>query len=54
MMVNDGDILGLGTGSTAHYFIQKLGDRIKNEEIGIMGIPTSYQSFSWLKIVEYP
>lgn len=45
MMVNDGDILGLGTGSTAHYFIQKLGDRIKNEEIGIMGIPTSYQSF---------
>lgn len=45
MMVNDGEILGLGTGSTAHYFIQKLGDRIKNEEIEIMGIPTSYQSF---------
>jgi len=45
MMVNDGDILGLGTGSTAHYFIQKLGDRINTEEIEIMGIPTSYQSF---------
>lgn len=45
MMVNDGQILGLGTGSTAHYFIQKLGDRIKKEEIEIMGIPTSYQSF---------
>jgi ribose 5-phosphate isomerase A len=45
MMVNDGDVLGLGTGSTAHYFIQKLGDRINTEEIEIMGIPTSYQSF---------
>ncbi len=45
MMVDDGQILGLGTGSTAHYFIQNIGDRIKEEEIEIMGIPTSYQSF---------
>jgi ribose 5-phosphate isomerase A len=45
MMVNDGQVLGLGTGSTAHYFIQKIGDRIKEEEMEIMGIPTSYQSF---------
>jgi ribose 5-phosphate isomerase A len=45
MMVSDGQVLGLGTGSTAHYFIQKLGDRIKEEEIELMGIPTSYQSF---------
>jgi len=45
MMVTDGQILGLGTGSTTHYFIQKLGERIQEEEINIMGIPTSYQSF---------
>jgi ribose 5-phosphate isomerase A len=45
MMVTDGQILGLGTGSTTHYFIQKLGERIQEEEIDIMGIPTSYQSF---------
>lgn len=45
MMVKDGEVLGLGTGSTAHYFIQKLGDRIKQEELELMGIPTSYQSF---------
>jgi len=45
MMVTDGQILGLGTGSTTHYFIQKLGERIQEEEIEIMGIPTSYQSF---------
>ena len=42
--VNDGDILGLGTGSTTHYFIEKVGKRIKEEEIEVMGIPTSYQS----------
>lgn len=44
-LVNDGDVVGLGTGSTTHYFIEKLGDRMKKEEIKILGIPTSYQSF---------
>ena len=32
-LVNDGDVVGLGTGSTTHYFIEKLGLRIKNEDI---------------------
>lgn len=44
-LVNDGDVVGLGTGSTTHYFIEKLGKRIVEEKIEIMGIPTSYQSF---------
>lgn len=44
-LVNDGDVVGLGTGSTTHYFIEKLGDRMKKEELKILGIPTSYQSF---------
>ncbi len=44
-LVKDGDVVGLGTGSTTHYFIEKLGLRIKNEDITILGIPTSYQSF---------
>lgn len=44
-LVKDGDIVGLGTGSTTHYFIEKLGKRIKEEEMEIKGIPTSYQSF---------
>jgi len=44
-LVNDGDVVGLGTGSTTHYFIEKLGNRIKTEDIDIMGVPTSYQSF---------
>lgn len=42
--VKDGDILGLGTGSTTHYFIEKVGMRIAEEGINVMGIPTSYQS----------
>ena len=44
-LVKDGDVVGLGTGSTTHFFIEKLGKRIKTEEIDIMGVPTSYQSF---------
>lgn len=44
-LVKDGDVVGLGTGSTTHYFIKKLGNRIAEEEINILGIPTSYQSF---------
>ena len=44
-LIKDGDVVGLGTGSTTHYFIEKLGNRIETEEISIMGVPTSYQSF---------
>lgn len=44
-LVNDGDVVGLGTGSTTHFFIEELGERIKKEELKILGIPTSYQSF---------
>jgi ribose 5-phosphate isomerase A len=43
--VLDGQVVGLGTGSTTHYFIEKLGMRIEEEGLDIMGIPTSYQSF---------
>lgn len=44
-LVEDGQVIGLGTGSTTHYFIRKLGDRVKQEELEILTIPTSYQSF---------
>jgi ribose 5-phosphate isomerase A len=49
--VKDGFIVGLGSGSTAAFAIQALGERIKNENLHIMGIPTSYQAF--LLAVEY-
>src|SRR5665648_422677 len=44
-LVEDGNVVGLGTGSTTHYFIKRLGERIKEENMEILGIPTSYQSF---------
>lgn len=44
-LINDGDVVGLGTGSTTHFFIERLGQRILEENIKIMGVPTSYQSF---------
>ncbi len=43
--IKDGDIVGLGSGSTAAFAIEALGDRIQKESIHIMGIPTSYQAF---------
>lgn len=42
--VEDGMVLGLGTGSTTHYFIEKVGMRIRDEGIKVLGIPTSFQS----------
>lgn len=43
--VKDGFVIGLGSGSTAAYAIEEIGNRIKNEEIRVLGIPTSYQAF---------
>jgi len=43
--VKDGFIVGLGSGSTTALAIEALGERNKRENLRIMGIPTSYQSF---------
>jgi ribose 5-phosphate isomerase A len=43
--VKDGFIVGLGSGSTAAYAIEALGERIKRERISVLGVPTSYQAF---------
>ena len=43
--VKDGFILGLGSGTTAAYAIQEVGERIKQEGLYIMGVPTSHQAF---------
>jgi ribose 5-phosphate isomerase A len=42
--VRDGMILGLGTGSTVRYFIEKLASKIKEEGLDITAIPTSVAS----------
>jgi ribose 5-phosphate isomerase A len=41
--VQDGQVVGLGTGSTAAFFIKLLGERVKNG-LKIRGIPTSERS----------
>jgi ribose 5-phosphate isomerase A len=43
--VKDGFVVGLGSGSTAAFAIEALGERIKSEQLRILGIPTSYQAF---------
>ncbi|HVP93281.1 MAG TPA: ribose-5-phosphate isomerase RpiA [Acidobacteriota bacterium] len=43
--VKDGFIVGLGSGSTAAYAIEELGNRIKREKLCVLGVPTSYQAF---------
>ncbi len=42
--VEDGMVVGLGTGSTANYAIQRIGERVRDEGISVVGVPTSYQS----------
>jgi ribose 5-phosphate isomerase A len=43
-LVKDGFIVGLGSGSTAAYAIERIGDRIKLEKMHVLGVPTSYQA----------
>lgn len=43
-LVKDGNVVGLGTGSTTRFFIEKLAQRVKEENMEILGVPTSYQS----------
>ena len=43
--VRDGFVVGLGSGSTAAFAIEALGERVKAEKLHILGIPTSYQAF---------
>ena len=41
--IKDGQVVGLGTGSTAEYFIRMLGERVQSG-LRIRGIPTSDRS----------
>jgi ribose 5-phosphate isomerase A len=43
-MVEDGTVIGLGTGSTVFYMIERLSARIREEGLKVSGVPTSYQT----------
>ena len=40
-LVQDGMILGLGTGTTVVFFLDALAERMRQEEIKVIGVPTS-------------
>lgn len=44
-LVKDGQVLGIGSGSTVEYFIKLLGKRIRSEELEVYGVPSSFQSY---------
>lgn len=39
--VEEGMVVGLGTGSTVFYTLQRLGERVRSEGLTIRGVPTS-------------
>lgn len=39
--IKDGMVVGLGTGSTAYYMVEALGNRIKEEGLSVVGVTTS-------------
>jgi len=52
-LVRDGDVVGLGTGSTAYFAVVALGGRVK-AGLKIIGIPTSIQTAELARVVGIP
>jgi ribose 5-phosphate isomerase A len=52
-LVRDGDIVGLGTGSTAYFAVVALGERVKSG-LEIVGIPTSVATADLARKVGIP
>ena len=52
-LVRDGDVVGLGTGSTAYFAVVALGERVK-AGLKIIGIPTSVQTADLARAVGIP
>ncbi|MCP1715300.1 ribose 5-phosphate isomerase A [Methanocalculus alkaliphilus] len=42
--VGDGMIIGIGTGSTVLYAMERIIHRMREENLSILGVPTSYQA----------
>lgn len=51
--VEDGDVVGLGSGSTAAHAIRALGERVDDGD-DLVGVPTSYQSADIARDVGLP
>jgi len=53
-LVADGMVLGLGTGSTATFFVKALAKRIAHEHLRIVGIPTSSKTAALARSLKVP
>lgn len=42
-LVKDGDVIGFGSGSTSFLAVKEISEKIKNDNIKITAIPTSYE-----------
>ncbi|MDR4461553.1 MAG: ribose-5-phosphate isomerase RpiA [Nitrospirales bacterium] len=51
--IHDGQILGLGTGSTVHYFLTGLGQRVQ-QGLRVRGVPTSQATAAYAKQLGIP
>jgi ribose 5-phosphate isomerase A len=52
--IKDGMTVGLGTGSTAYWAIKKIGERVKDEGLGIKAIATSESSEKLARELDIP
>ena len=43
-LVENSFVVGLGSGSTAAFAIEYIGNRIRQNKVSVLGVPTSYQS----------
>ena len=44
-LVEDSFVVGLGSGSTTAFAIEYIGNRMRQDKVKVLGIPTSYQSY---------
>jgi len=41
--VTDGDVIGVGSGSTSFLALQAIGEKVKEENLNVLAIPTSHE-----------
>lgn len=52
-MIEDGMVVGLGTGSTVYFMMERLSERLRGG-LTIAGIPTSFQTALWARAAKIP
>lgn len=52
--VENNTVVGLGTGSTVKFMVDALGDRVKNEGLSIVGVPTSERTRKQANLLGIP